>query len=165
MAEKTEKTEGILLLAVRVRGSVGVSHDINMAMRSMCLTRRHHAALLPKNPSTLGTLQKSKDYLTWGEVSEATLEKLLAARARLAGDRKLSDEWLAKNAGHNTIASLAKALFEGRTSFNALHSLGVKPLFRLHSPVKGFGRIKEHFPRGALGYRGAAINELVERML
>ena len=36
--------------------------------------------------------------------------------------------------------------------------------FRLQPPLKGFRSIKQHYPKGALGYRGAAINELIKRM-
>ncbi|RLI23172.1 50S ribosomal protein L30, partial [Candidatus Bathyarchaeota archaeon] len=43
----------------------------------------------------------------------------------------------------------------------------IKPVFRLHPPRKGFkGKIKKSFKAGgASGYRGEAINELLERMI
>jgi len=43
----------------------------------------------------------------------------------------------------------------------------VKPVFRLHPPRGGFkGSIRKPYGAGGeLGYRGAAINELIRRML
>jgi large subunit ribosomal protein L30 len=38
-------------------------------------------------------------------------------------------------------------------------------LFRLSPPKKGYKNIKYVFPKGALGYRGEKINELIERMI
>ena len=44
----------------------------------------------------------------------------------------------------------------------------LKRYFRLNAPRRGFGRkgIKQSFQRGgSLGYRGAAINDLIKRMI
>ncbi|MBI4181877.1 MAG: uL30 family ribosomal protein [Candidatus Aenigmarchaeota archaeon] len=35
---------------------------------------------------------------------------------------------------------------------------------RLHPPSRGHASIKLHFPKGALGYRGDKINDLLRRM-
>jgi len=44
---------------------------------------------------------------------------------------------------------------------------GVKPVFRLHPPRKGFkGSIKKSYRAGGeAGYRGEAINDLIRRMV
>ena len=43
---------------------------------------------------------------------------------------------------------------------------GKRRVFRLHPPRKGFkGGIKTAFPKGALGYRGEKISELINSML
>ena len=54
----------------------------------------------------------------------------------------------------------AKLLAAKKSPYNG----GVKT-FRLQPPLKGFRSIKQHYPKGALGYRGAAINELIKRMV
>ena len=42
----------------------------------------------------------------------------------------------------------------------------VKPLFRLTPPRKGYEGVKRSFQNGgALGYRGAKINDLIQRMM
>ncbi|PIN86546.1 50S ribosomal protein L30 [Candidatus Woesearchaeota archaeon CG10_big_fil_rev_8_21_14_0_10_44_13] len=61
-----------------------------------------------------------------------------------------------------------KSLIEKRSEKNPDNPSRTKPYFRLNAPRKGFGRkgIKVFFnKRGALGYRGEKINDLIMRML
>ena len=46
-----------------------------------------------------------------------------------------------------------------------LDAVGLKPVFRLSPPRKGYRHIKRPFPRGALGYRSAGMSELLKRMI
>ena len=58
-----------------------------------------------------------------------------------------------------------KAAADGKTDFK---KIGVKPVFRLTPPKKGFGRqgIKKPYSiGGALGYRASDINDLLNRMI
>ena len=84
----------------------------------------------------LGMIKKVKDFVTYGEIDSETEKLLISKRGEQKVDR------------------------EGKTV--------AKRFFRLMPPRKGFGRrgIKTAFTRsGALGYRGAAINDLVTRMI
>lgn len=61
-----------------------------------------------------------------------------------------------------------KQLIEKRGVINPKDRKRTKPFFRLNPPKKGYGRkgIKKTFvQRGALGYRGQKINDLILRML
>ena len=59
--------------------------------------------------------------------------------------------------------ALAKGLTEGKTVMRDVP--GLKPVFRLHPPRKGYEGIKRSFKEGgALGYRGEKINHLIRRM-
>jgi large subunit ribosomal protein L30 len=40
-----------------------------------------------------------------------------------------------------------------------------KKIIRLMPPRKGFKSLKNDYPRGDLGYRGEAINDLIKRMM
>ena len=49
-----------------------------------------------------------------------------------------------------------------------LEDLKIKRVFNLHPPIKGFGRGGKKAPfklKGAFGYHGAAINQLLQRMI
>ena len=42
---------------------------------------------------------------------------------------------------------------------------GKEKIFRLNNPKGGWNGIKNHFPKGDLGYRGDKINDLIIKML
>jgi len=82
----------------------------------------------------------------------------------MLGDKRLNDEY-AKKLGYSGLEGLAKALYTLKIEYKLLP--GVKPVFRLHPPSKGFrGKIKRDFTVGGVtGYRGVAINDLLKRMM
>jgi 50S ribosomal protein L30P, archaeal len=148
---------------IRVRGQPDVNKDIAYTMEIMNLTRVNHCVVVPENDVTKGMLQKAKDYITWGEINESTLTDMIKVRGRLAGDNPITDEYLAKNSEFQTVEEMAKALL---TDYKVKDIEEMKPVFRLHPPIKGYeGNKRSYRNGGALGYRGEAINDLIARML
>ena len=152
------------LVAVRIRGLSDISQEIKDTLMMLRLTRNCHATLLDNRPAYDGMLRKSKNCLTWGEVSQENIALLLKKRGRLAGDKKLTDQSV-KDLGYNSLDELAEAIFKVDVEFASLPE--IKPVFRLRPPTKGFkGKIKKSYAAGGeAGYRGDAINELLKRML
>lgn len=149
---------------IRVRGQPDVNRDIEYTMGLLGLTRVNHLVIVPENDSTKGMLQVVKDYCTWGEVDEATLAALIRARGKLAGDKDITDDYLKENSEFATVDDLAKAIIENNYKMRDVEA--AKPVFRMHPPVKGYeGNKRSYQNGGALGYRGAAINDLINRML
>lgn len=109
-------------------------------------------------------LKAAQGYVTWGEASRELVNLMIAKRGRLAGSRKLTEEYL-KKIGHNSIEELAEAVFNCHVEYWKLPS--IQPFFRLSPPTKGFrGNIKKGYRSGGeLGYRGEKINELIKRMI
>ncbi|MBI5159451.1 50S ribosomal protein L30 [Candidatus Micrarchaeota archaeon] len=149
------------LVLVRIRGCTGIRREVEDTMKMLCLTRVNHCSLADESPQTKGMIQRCKDYITWGEVEQKTLAKLLEKRGRLPGDARVTVETL-KEKGFESFSELAGKLIASECS---LEGVGLKKVFRLNPPSKGFGSIKLAFPRGALGSRGAGINALLERMM
>ena len=103
-----------------------------------------------------------KDYVTWGEIDSDTTELLLQSSGKTSGNSDFSKEHL-KETSFKTMKALAKGLTEGKTVMRDVP--GLKPLFRLHPPRKGYEGIKRSFKEGgALGYRADKINALLRRM-
>ncbi len=149
---------------IRVRGIPDVNRDIQHTMMLLGLTRVNHCVIVPENDVTKGMLQKAKDYITWGEVDQETLAALIRARGRVAGDEALCDDYLKDKSEFATVDDMAKAIIENDYKMKDVD--GVKPVFRLHPPVKGYeGNKRSYRNGGALGYRGAEINALINRML
>ncbi len=139
-----------LLAIVRIRGSVNARRTIDSTMEMLKLKKVSNCMIYPKTPVIEGMLRKASTYLTWGEVKEDTLVRLLLKRGRLEGDKKL-DEKTAKEL----------SLKVGKESLKK----DIKLPLRLSPPSKGFSSVKQPFPRGDAGYRGEKINELLERMI
>jgi len=147
--EKKEK----LFAVVRVRGSVGITRDLADTLMMLRLHRINHCVIVPKNQNFDGMLHKARNFITWGEIDKETLEKLVAKRGRFAGDKRVTDLNYAKE--------LAHLILSGKN----VKETGIKPVFRLSPPSKGYKSTKALFPKGSLGYRGERINELLKRMI
>jgi large subunit ribosomal protein L30 len=110
-------------------------------------------------------ITKVKDYITWGEPSQDVLEKLLTKRGRIAANERLTNAYVKKNSSHSSIKALAKAIVDGKGSVSDVE--GLKPVFRLTPPSKGY-RGKKNLSvgmGGITGYRGEDINDLAQRMI
>ena len=139
------------LAAIRVRGINEIKTRIEDTLQMLRLYRKNYCSVLPNDPVYNGMLQKVKDYITWGEISDETFNMLVQKRGEEFNGRE-SD-------------SKDKIKYNDFFSFNGKK---FKKYFRLNPPKKGFGRkgIKQPFKMGgALGYRGDKIKELIMRMV
>ena len=142
-----------LFAVIMVRGTVGTDGKLKSTLRMLRLDRINHCVVVPKNPNYGGMLHKARNFITWGEIEKETLEKLVAKRGRFAGDKRVKDTSYAKE--------LADLMLSGKSA----KDIGIKPVFRLSPPSKGYKSTKALYPRGSLGYRGEKINELIKRMI
>ena len=112
---------------------------------------KNYCTLLPSSPQYIGMLKKAKDYITWGEIDEDTVNMLINKRGEEFNGREKDTK--------------------NKIKYNDFVIAGnkkIKKYFRLNAPRKGFERkgIKQSFQQGgALGYRGSAINDLIKRMV
>ncbi|MCW4052138.1 MAG: 50S ribosomal protein L30 [Candidatus Bathyarchaeota archaeon] len=152
------------LAVVRVRGVGDASPEIEKTLKILHLNRNCHITLLDDRPSYIGMLRKTSHFITWGETSEECVLLLLKQKGRLVGNKKLDDAY-AQRVGYKSLADLAEATYSLKTEFKQLPD--IKPVFRGHPPKKGYkGKIKKSYTsHGVTGYRGEAINSLVERMI
>jgi len=149
---------------VRVRGIINVKPDIKKTLQLLNLTRANHCVLLDESKISKGMLQIVKDYVTWGEVNNEMVNQLLKNRGRLIGDKPLTDDHLKSATSFKTIDDLSDAMVKGKVKVNEIPEM--KKVFRLHPPLKGFEGIKRSYVnKGALGYRGAHITNLLEKMI
>jgi len=158
-----EAKERKCIVAVRIRGTIRASREVRETLQMLNLTRNNFAVLIDNRPAFLGMLKTVQNFITWGEASKETVNMIIKERARLAGNKKPTDEYAQKN-GYESLEELAEAIFNCHTEYWKLSN--VKPVFRLHPPTKGFkGKVKKACGMGGeLGYRGEKINELINRM-
>jgi large subunit ribosomal protein L30 len=77
-----------MIAAVKVRGSIDADEKVTATFNSLNLDSTNQVILLKDEASSKGMLNKVKDYVTYGEVSEETVEALeeRAGRDLEAGD-------------------------------------------------------------------------------
>ena len=136
---------------IRIRGPVRVDRIVNDTLDMFHLERVNAAAVVTTSPSVYGMLRKVKDYVTYGEIDDATYKQLVEKRGEPFKGR-LGDS-------------------RDKVKYNKFIVIGdkkLKPFFRLSPPRGGWERkgIKWSFKQGgALGYRGKEINKLIMRMI
>ena len=164
MTKKADADECKCFVVVKVRGTIKAIREARETLEMLHLKRTNHAVLIDSRPSYMGMLYRVQNYVTWGEVTKQTVELLLKKRGMLAGGKKLTEESVKTKLGYESIEALSDALVSCKVEFQKLPN--VQPIFKLHPPRKGFkGKTKKSFVSGGeAGYRGEAINKLIERM-
>ncbi len=128
-----------MFFVIRVRGTTGVKRDIADTLKMLRLNRLNHGVLIEENPSSEGMLQKSKDYITWGEITPETLSEIIYKRGEFVGGIRVTDELLAEKTDYSSIDDLSTALINGDVKATDIE---MKPVFRLHPPRKGYEGIR-----------------------
>jgi large subunit ribosomal protein L30 len=162
MAQKTEEYKP--LVVVRIRGTVSAQREARETLELLHLTHTNHAVIIDSRPAYKGMLQRINAYVTYGEPTKETIVMMLQKRALLAGDKKLTEEYIIK-IGYKNLEGLADAIVSNKIQYGKLPEIQAR--FRLHPPSKGYkGKTKKAFKAGGeAGYRGEAINALVQRMV
>lgn len=138
------KSENKLLAVVRVRGRAAVRHDIKETLKRLNLNRVNNLALIYGSAPNMGMIKKCNDFVTYGEISEEVLEKLSERKGLKAKKEDLS------------------GMLSGKKKPQEVARMPI----RMHPPRRGYEGIKASFGnKGALGYRGEKINDLVKRMM
>jgi len=149
---------------IKVRSNINVNKDIRRTMELLRLNRVNHCIILHETAITKGMLQKIKDYVTWGEIKPEVLARMTLLKGKVEGNTPIDTAFIKANSEFGTPLDFAKAVVEGKTKYSDIK--GIKPIIRLHPPLKGYEGIKRAYTvGGALGYRGDNINDLILRML
>lgn len=152
-AATSQKSEGLIAL-VRIRGRRNLKPQVIHTFKFLRLNRVHHCSIYRNSPQLMGMIQKVKDYIAYGPVSEATVFALLKKRGEcgsmLLREKKTEEE----------IRAMAAAIATGSKKVKDF----VDPVFRLHPPRRGYKNIKAPFPRGDLGSR-PDMDILLKRMM
>src|SRR3989338_4013840 len=105
-----------MLAVIRLRGTVKARNKEEDTLKLLRLHHKMHCVLLNETKDLLGMIQKAKDYITWGKISDEVLEKLIGKRGRKPGDLRLN-------------ADEAKKVFAEVKANKKLLDLGLKPVF------------------------------------
>ncbi len=152
-----------MLAVVRIGGKAGLERDVKDTLKMLKLDAIHNCVLLPDTPDYKGMVEKVRDHITYGEIDKQTFVEMLRNRLRTSNNEKIIETSLKTLTGYNSHEELVDALLSGKVRLSNFKKL--QPVLRLTPPSKGFKSTKSHYPEGDLGYRGNAINSLLERMI
>ena len=142
------------LAVVRIRGRRNINPRIARTMELLNLNRMHHCVLVEGTPQNKGMLQKCKDYVTYGPISEKTLILLLKKRGEKGGKmlREIMED--------GEMEQAAKKI---------LHEESVKdfvdPVFRLHPPRRGYKDVKKAATVGGELGKREEMDSLIRKMM
>ena len=141
-----------MIAIVRLRGGVNAKKGVEDTLDMLNLKTVNNCTVVPDNAHYRGMIHKVKDYITYGTVEKETFKKMLVKWGR-TGRKRLA----LKDAD-----KVVDEIFTGKK----LKDFGIKPVFRLHPPKRGYEGVKIAYAEGgALGDRKEKINALLERMI
>lgn len=152
-----------MFAVIRIRGTIGNKRKVEDALKMLRLNAVNNCVIVPDNAVYKGMLNFVKDSVTYGEINKETLVAMLKKRLRLKGDKRIDENTFKAIIKFDSIDAFADELIKGKVKLNDFEQL--QPLFRLTPPSKGFKSVREHYPKGDLGYRENEINELLMRMI
>jgi len=104
-----------MIAAVKIRGNVDVPKPVQDTMTNLGLENRNQIVLYEDDDSIKGMMNKAKDYITYGEVSDEVVEML---------------EERYEEVGHGTVISAtppSKGFKSTKKGFSQGGSLGKRP--------------------------------------
>jgi large subunit ribosomal protein L30 len=134
--EKKEEKTTKKIAIVRVRGDITLKTPIKDTLKMLKLYRKNYCVIYDAKPSILGMVQKIKDYATWGEIDQETLNLLKEKREEKTKDKKGKE--------------IMKPYFRLNPPRKGFGRKGIKVPFNIG---------------GALGNRKEKINDLIKRMV
>ena len=165
MAETKNEADTNPFCIIRIRGNPSMKRKIQYTLQLLNLHKANHCTIVPDNSSIRGMLQKAKDYIAFGKPSEEMIEKLLEKRARIRGNKPLTDSHIRYSTVYKSKSDLAKAIHAGKIGLKEVKDL--KPVFRLHPPKGGFpGSVKKAVgSKGVLGNIEERIDMFLHKMI
>ncbi len=146
---------------VRIRSPRRKDRTQNETFRHLRLTRVNHCTVIPDRPEYKGMIKHVQHSVTWGEIDDYTLSRLLKERSTILDG--LTDEVVSEQTKFEGVDEFSKALLKGDAEFSDID--GLENRFKLHPPKGGFKGVKKVYKNGgSLGYRGQDINQLIEKM-
>ena len=140
-----------MIAVIRISGQVEISSKVKETLHRLHIRRKYSCTLLESNQVNTKLLNKIKNYVAYGPISEETLAELIKKRAK---PKQKSQKIEYKK----IIQELEK---------KPIIKLEIKPFFRLHPPIGGIDS-KKHFGvsrKAVLGDNKEKINDLIARML
>ena len=79
-----------MIAIIRIKGQVGLNADVKESLSRLRVRRKYACVVIEKPSETqLGAIKKLRDFISFGEISKETYEKLVEARGKKDAEGKL----------------------------------------------------------------------------
>jgi len=73
-----------MIAAIRIRGQVGLNKDVKETLSRLRLRKKYACVIIDEpNEAQLGMLQKMRNFISYGEITEETKAKVIKARGKI----------------------------------------------------------------------------------
>lgn len=74
---------------IRIKGQIGIDEPVKETLHRLKLRKKYACVVIEPNDVNLGMIKKVRDFVSYGELSKETYEKLLKSRGKKDKDGKL----------------------------------------------------------------------------
>ena len=150
------------ILVINVKSTVNVRYDVKDTLKSLRITKRFAANIIPNNPISQGMLYQAKHHVAWSIIDHKLITKILKLRIKF-GSKKISDE-LIKSIGYKDVETLSKDIEKGDFTLKKIDNL--RPSISFPPPKGGFKRsTRRLYTQGGILGANPDLPNIVEKML
>ena len=138
-----------MIAIIRIAGQTDLRWDVIDTLNRLRIHRKLACTLIDEKDKVMfGMLKAIDKYVTYGEIDDALIRKLILARGQTLDGKKINEK---------DVDKILEGIKKGDWK--------IKKFFRLHPPIKGFRKsTKMPVPQGILG-KNKDIAKLLEKML
>lgn len=78
-----------MIAVIRIKGKIGLSKDVNETFNRLRLRKKYSCVVLKGSAEELGMIEKLKNFIAYGEISEEVNKELVKKRGKKGKDGKL----------------------------------------------------------------------------
>ena len=76
-----------MIAVIRIRGQVGLDKDMKETLFRMKLRRKYVCAIFEPTKENLGMVKKTRNFISYGEISDETYNELVKKRGKKVGGK------------------------------------------------------------------------------
>lgn len=78
-----------MIAVIRIKGRVGLSEGINETLDRLRIRKKYSCVVLKGSPEEIGMIEKLRDFVAYGEISNEVHKELVKLRGKKGKDGKL----------------------------------------------------------------------------
>lgn len=154
----------MVLLVVRMRGTVNVPYWALTTLRNLYLKKKFSATLVPETTNYLGMLRKINQWVAWSKADSDIIKILIEKRGKKKNPTLESKDENKSKSDYEGIDELVDVIVNDKIKFSDQNN--IKPWFSLNPPQGGFKRnTKKQFSDGGILGNNKELLEIVKRMV